>query len=100
MDDADKLLAQLLTADEANSIYNGFGPDVAFLLDKVTDIYCGAGCKAAIPRHVRQRLFIALRQAIPDENLFDPMLGVFFWLHLRWLYKWAYLDPVPTEQVQ
>jgi hypothetical protein len=34
MDAADKLMAQLLTSDEVKAIYDGFGPDVAYLVDK------------------------------------------------------------------
>jgi non-ribosomal peptide synthetase component F len=51
-------------------------------------------------RPERLTLFAALRQAIPDEYLFDPALGSAFYRHLKWLYKWAYLDPAPGQRTQ
>ena len=100
MDDADKLMAQLLTSEEVKAVYDGFGPDVAYLIDRVQDIYCDAGRKVSIMRLERLTLFAALRQAIPDEYLFDPALGSAFYKHLKWLYKWAYLDSAPGQLTQ
>lgn len=53
----------------------------------------------AVPREVRQLLFKALRQAIPDDWLLDPELGQYFWAHLATLHKQAYLDQGPPEIV-
>ena len=100
MDDADKLMGQLLTSEEVNSIVASFGDDVGYLIDKVQDIYCDAGKKASILRPERQTIFAALRAAIPDDYLFDPALGSAFYKHLKWAYKWAYLDPAPGQRTQ
>ncbi len=99
LDEAAKLLAEPLTSEEINAICSQFGPDVAFLLDKVGDHYCENGRHTGVPKEVRQRLFKALRQAIPDDWLFDPELGRYFWAHLSILYRQAYLDQGPPESV-
>ncbi|MGI8744954.1 MAG: hypothetical protein ACR2NN_20755 [Bryobacteraceae bacterium] len=93
LDEADKLLAELLTSKESEAVYNRFGPDVAFLLDKVQE----KGRHTSVPQEVRQRLFKALREAIPDDDLFDPTFGLYFWAHLAVLYRQAYLDQVPNS---
>ncbi|MEO7144849.1 MAG: hypothetical protein ABI165_15220 [Bryobacteraceae bacterium] len=88
-----------MTSEEINAIYKQFGPDVAFLLDKVGDHHCENGRHTTVPREVRQRLFKALRQAIPDEWLFDPELGQYFWAHLAIFYRKAHVDQALAESM-
>ncbi len=65
---------------------------------KAKQIFQTVLCLLERRREFTARIF--LPALFPDEYLFDPALGSAFYRYLKWLYKWAYLEPAPGQRTQ